>query len=151
MMAAGREEAVDGHKRCARCQVDYQPGHWAHRRANCPVCGTPLAEIAGGGDGEFTYEHYDSSADVEFDLSGLLGPEQRREARIVALSGGLLLAAACAARFFFVYLSGGLRRFWAVPLWFDLIAGSMALGGLVALVWGLRRLVRHRRALRRGG
>ena len=151
MMAAGREVDVDGHKRCTRCQVDYQRGHWAYQRTKCPVCGTALVELEGAEGGGLAYEHYDSSVDVEFDLSGLLGPGQRHEARIVALSGGLLLAAACAARFFYMFLSGGHRGFRAVPLWFDLIAGLMALGGLVALVWGLRRLVRHRRALRRGG
>lgn len=138
-------------KRCPRCQTDYHPEHWAHSRVHCPVCGSPLAEVESGADGGFTYEHYDSSADVQFDLSGLLAPEQRREARIIALSGGLLLAAACAGWFFFVFLARDLHAFWNVPLWFAAIAGLMALGGLVALVWGLRRLIHHRRALRRGG
>jgi hypothetical protein len=125
----------------------YPPGHWAHKRSRCPACGALLEAWSGEREHE-KYEHYDSSVDVKFDLTDLLSPDQRKEARNIGLIGGSLILVAGIARILFVVL-GRLEGFWKVPLWFDVIVGVMVLMGTVSLVWCLRRLLAHRRALSR--
>ncbi len=135
-------------KRCPGCLVVYQPGHFGHGRENCPACGARLIEMRPGEDSGFTYEHYDSNVDIQFDLSGLLNPDQRREAWAIGITGAGLFLAACVARILFGVL-GDLEGFWSVPLWFDVLIGMMILVGILAAAWGLWRLIRNRKALRR--
>jgi len=142
------EVVVAKDKRCPGCFVVYKPGHFGHSRENCPACGARLIEMQPGEDSGFTYEHYDSNVDIQFDLTGLLNPDQRREAWTIGIIGVILVLAAFTARILFVVL-GRLEGFWKVPLWFDVLVGVMILVGTVASVWGLRRLVRHRKAVRR--
>lgn len=134
-------------KRCSRCQASYQPGHWAHRRIRCPACGALLEELPEG-QNQPKYEHYDSSVDVRFDLSDLLTPDQHKEARTMMVIGVGLLLAAFVGRILFSAL-GGLEGFWGVPLWFDVIVLLMIVLGVVIVLWSVRRLVAHRRAMRR--
>jgi len=142
------EVVVAKDKRCPGCFVVYKPGHFGHSRENCPACGARLIEMQPGEDSGFTYEHYDSNVDIQFDLTGLLNPDQRREAWTIGIIGVILVLAAFTARILFVVL-GRLEGFWKVPLWFDVLVGVMILVGTVASVWGLRRLIRHRKAVRR--
>jgi uncharacterized membrane protein YhdT len=119
-----------------------------HSRENCPACGARLIEMRPGEDSGFTYEHYDSNVDIQFDLTGLLNPDQRREAWAIGITGAVLVLVAFVARILFVVL-GELEGFWGVPLWFDVLVGVMILVGVVAAVWGLLRLIRHYKAVRR--
>jgi hypothetical protein len=135
-------------KRCPGCFVVYKPGHFGHARENCPACGARLIEMLPGEESGFTYEHYDSNVDIRFDLTGLLNPDQRREAWIIGITGAGLVLAAFVARILFVVL-GKLEGFWKVPLWFDVLVGVMILVGVLAATWGLQRLIRHRKAVRR--
>lgn len=135
-------------KRCPGCFVVYKPGHFGHSRENCPACGARLIEMRPGEDSGFNYEHYDSNVDIKFDLSGLLNPNQRREAWAIGITGVVLVLVAFVARILFVIL-GKLEGFWKVPLWFDVLIGVMILVGAVAATWGLLRLIRHLKALRR--
>jgi hypothetical protein len=111
----------------------------------CPSCGGPLEPAT---EPVLRYEHYDSSADIRFDLRGLLGPEQKREAWIVFGLGGALIVLAFTARLLFLIL-GGLKGFWGVPWWFDILVGSMILLGAGMGVWSVVRLLRHWRAIHR--
>ncbi|MBN2493483.1 MAG: hypothetical protein JXR96_02735 [Deltaproteobacteria bacterium] len=131
-------------KRCASCASIFEPGHWAAERDRCPACGGLLEEATG--QPPLSYERYDSSADIQFDLSGLLTPAQLRETRLLGWTGLALLLSACAARILFVVL-GGLSSFWSVPLWFDGIVGLMILLACGLLVYAGRRLWLHRRAM----
>lgn len=139
---------MEGPKRCSRCEVVYQTTHWAYKRIRCPACGALLEEVPAPGDSGPRYEHYDSSVDVRFDLSDLLSPEQLREARTVSFIGLGLILTAFLGRMFFVVL-GGLEGFWSVPVWFDVIVAVMICLGAVAVVWSARKLMAHRRAIRR--
>ena len=134
-------------KRCSGCQSQYDAGHWAAGREHCPTCGERLVEVLS--QEAFTYEHYDSSVDVKFDLTGLLNPEQRREAWVIGVTGFALTLAAFVGRILFVVLGKLEGGFWGVPVWFDILVGLMILLGVVAVVWSSRRLVQHRRAMRR--
>ncbi len=134
-------------KRCSRCEANYDSGHWAYKRIRCPACGALLEEVAPG-EVQAKYEHYDSSVDVRFDLTDLLGPEQHKEARTVMIIGIGLILTACMGRMLFVVL-GGLEGFWKVPLWFDVLVGIMIVLGTLALVWSIHRLLAHRQAMRR--
>ncbi len=136
-------------KQCRECMQHYPQDHWAYGRERCPACGGALVAQTAG-QMELEYEHYDSSADIRFDLSGLLSPERKHETKLVLWAGLGLLLLAFAARFGFVTI-GRLEGFWAVPWWFDAIVGAMLLLAAVMVVWAARRLIRHRRALRRGG
>ena len=107
-------------KRCPGCFVVYKPGHFGHSRENCPACGARLIEMRPGEDSGFTYEHYDSNVDIKFDLTGLLNPDQRREAWAIGITGVVLVLVAFVARILFVVL-GKLEGFWKVPLWFDIL------------------------------
>jgi hypothetical protein len=142
------EVSVAKDKRCPGCFVVYKPGHYGHGRENCPVCGARLIEMLPGEKSGFTYEHYDSNVDIQFDLAGLLNPDQLREAWTIGVTGAILLLAAGVARILFVVL-GNLEGFWRVPLWFDVLIGVMILVGVLAAAWGMRRLIRHRKILRR--
>jgi hypothetical protein len=143
-----REVKVAKDKRCPGCFVVYKPGHFGHSRENCPACGARLIEMLPGEDSGFTYEHYDSNVDIQFDLTGLLNPDQRREAWTIGIIGVVLVLAACVARILFVILDK-LDGFWKVPLWFDVLIAVMILIGVVAAAWGLRRLIKHVKAVRR--
>jgi len=134
---------VSESKRCSGCQTVYHSDHWANARENCPACGSRLVETADTPIG-LTYEHYDSSADVKFDLSGLLTPAQRREARTIGIIGVSLIIVTFIARILFVVL-GRLEGFWAVPVWVDLLMAVMILIGVLAVVWAVRKLVIHSR------
>ena len=134
------EVSVAKDKRCPGCFVVYKPGHFGHGRENCPACGARLIEILPGEKSGFTYEHYDSNVDIQFDLTGLLNPDQRREAWTIGVTGVILII--------FVVL-GKLEGFWKVPLWFDVLIGVMILVGVMAAAWGMRQLIRHLKALRR--
>jgi uncharacterized membrane protein YhdT len=128
----------------------YAASHWASARERCPACGgalisRPTGEVAG-----LTYEHYDSSADIQFDLKDLLGPDQLRETRWILAAGVGLMVLAFGARLAFVIL-GRLEGFWAVPVWFDAIVVGMLLLAVVLIISAARRLVRHRRVLNREG
>jgi uncharacterized membrane protein YhdT len=142
------EVRLANEKRCPGCFVVYKPGHFGHSRENCPACGARLIEMRPGEDSGFTYEHYDSNVDIQFDLTGLLNPDQRREAWAIGITGAVLVLVAFVARILFVVL-GELEGFWGVPLWFDVLVGVMILVGVVAAVWGLLRLIRHYKAVRR--
>jgi hypothetical protein len=142
------EVPVAADKRCPGCFVVYKPGHFGHTRENCPACGARLIEMRPGEESGFTYEHYDSNVDIQFDLTGLLNPDQRREAWTIGITGVILVLAAFVARILFVIL-GKLEGFWKVPLWFDVMIAVMILVGVVAAAWGLRRLIRHLKAVRR--
>lgn len=135
-------------KRCPGCFVVYKAGHFGHSRENCPACGARLIEMRPGEESGFTYEHYDSNVDIQFDLTGLLNPDQRREAWAIGITGVVLVLVAFVARILFVIL-GKLEGFWKVPLWFDVLIGVMILVGAVAAIWGLLRLIRHLKAVRR--
>jgi hypothetical protein len=139
---------VANDKRCPGCFVVYKPGHFGHARENCPACGARLIEMRPGEESGFTYEHYDSNVDIQFDLTGLLNPDQRREAWAIGITGVSLALVACVARILFVVL-GDLEEFWSVPVWFDVLIGVMVIVGFLAAAWGLWRLIRHRKALRR--
>ncbi len=136
---------ADEPKRCRRCQTVFAASHWAHGRTVCPSCGGSLEPATAP---VLRYEHYDSSADIRFDLAGLLSPEQKREAWIVCGLGGALIVLAFAARLAFLIL-GGLKGFWGVPWWFDVLVGGMILLGAGMGVWATVRLLRHWRTLRR--
>ena len=142
------EVPVAADKRCPGCFVVYQPGHFGHSRENCPACGARLIYMQDGDDPEFRYEHYDSNVDIKFDLTGLLNPDQRREAWAIGVTGVSLVLVAFVGRILFVIL-GKLEGFWKVPLWFDVLIGVMILVGVVAAAWGLRRLIKHLKAVRR--
>ena len=146
MIAA--EVVVASDKRCPGCFVVYKPGHFGHARENCPACGARLIDVRPGEEAEFRYEHYDSNIDIHFDLTGLLNPDQRREAWAIGVTGVILVLVAFVARILFVVL-GRLEGFWKVPLWFDVLIGVMILVGVVAAAWGMRQLIRHLKALRR--
>jgi hypothetical protein len=143
------EAGVPGSKRCSRCEVIYQPTHWAYKRIRCPACGALLEEVPAPGDPAPRYEHYDSSVDVRFDLSDILSPDQHREARTVLYIGLGLILAAFLGRILFVVL-GGLEGFWSVPVWFDVIVAVMICLGALAVVWSFRKLAAHRRKMREG-
>ncbi len=134
-------------KRCSGCQTIYDPDHWANARENCPACGSRRVETADTPKG-LSYEHYDSSADVKFDLAGLLTEDQRREARTIGIIGVSLILITFTARVLFVVL-GRLEGFWAVPVWVDLLMAVMILMGVPAIVWAVRKLVIHRRVYKR--
>lgn len=136
-------------KQCQKCMEVYPANHWAAGRQRCPACGGALIERPTTIDDAFEYEHYDSSADIQFDLTDLLGPDQRRESKLVLGAGLGLLLLAFGARLGFVIL-GRLEGFWTVPVWFDVIVIVMLLVAVVMIAWSARRLARHRRAIRRG-
>ena len=144
----GLEVSVAKDKRCPGCFVAYKPGHFGHGRENCPACGARLIEMRTGEEAGFTYEHYDSNVDIQFDLTDLLNPDQRREAWTIGVTGVILILVAFVARILFVVL-GKLEGFWKVPVWFDVLIGFMILVGVVAAAWGMRQLIRHLKALRR--
>ena len=144
----GLEVSVAKDKRCPGCFVAYKPGHFGHGRENCPACGARLIEMRPGEEAGFTYEHYDSNVDIQFDLTDLLNPDQRREAWTIGVTGVILILVAFVARILFVVL-GKLEGFWKVPVWFDVLIGFMILVGVVAAAWGMRQLIRHLKALRR--
>jgi len=123
--------------------------HWAAKRDRCPACGGVLADRPTTIDDTFEYEHYDSSADIQFDLTDLLGPDQKRETKLVLGLGLGLVVLAFLARLGFVIL-GRQEGFWDVPIWFDAIVAGMLLMGVIMVGWAGRKLSRHRRAMRRG-
>ena len=131
-------------KRCSRCEASYQSGHWAYKRIRCPACGALLEEVPVG-QATPKYEHYDSSVDVRFDLSGLLNPDQHKEARTLMAIGIGLIVVAFSGRILFSML-GGIAGFWGVPTWFDVLVLVMIVLGTVTLGWSVRRLLAHRRA-----
>ena len=113
-----------------------------------------LAKVAGplGGDtwwmGEAVWWLLAKPESRLVDLTGLLNPNQRREAWTIGVTGVILILVAFAARILFVVL-GKLEGFWKVPLWFDVLIGVMILVGVLAAAWGMRQLIRHLKALRR--
>lgn len=135
-------------KVCKECMSLYELGHWAYGRERCPACGGELS-LRGQGETEeeFTYEHYDSSADIQFDLSGLLSPKQVKETRLLALLGLVLLLLAVGVRVGWVVwdVSGT----WWAPLWLEVLVAAMVFLACGLLVWSVRRCWRHRKAHRR--
>lgn len=137
-------------KQCSACMSKFPAGHWAATRDKCPACGGAMESLDAGVVSDLQYEHYDSSADIRFDLKDLLTIDQRREMRLVLWLGFALILLACGARFGFIAF-GGYQGFWNVPIWFDIIVAAMLLLASLMVVWSWRRLVRHRRAMRRAG
>ena len=135
-------------KQCQKCQTMLLEGHWAFSRDACPSCGGTLRPMTEAELGPLKYEHYDSSADIQFDFSGLLTPAQRKETWVLFSLGLSLIVLAFVARLLFVLLAG-LEGFWRVPLWFDVLVVIMVLLGAGMAVWAIRRLWLHRRATRR--
>ena len=135
-------------KQCSGCMEVYPDSHWAASRLNCPACGERLAAEEPSEDSRPGYQYYDSAAEIRFDLQDMLHPGQLREVRLVAYFGLGLMVLAFGVRLGFVFL-GGLEGFWSVPVWFDVVVCLMLVLSAVMLVWSVRRLVRHGRAVRR--
>ncbi len=131
-------------KRCEGCSSLYESGHWAFGRDRCPACGGLLVLRNMGDEENFNYEHYDSSTDIHFDLSGLLSPRQLRESRVLFVMGLVLLGLAAGGRVAWVVWDTG--GGWQAPLWLDLLVGAMVLLSSGILVWSIRRLFRHRKS-----
>jgi uncharacterized membrane protein YhdT len=126
----------------------YPEEHWAFQRERCPACGGAL-RMAGQTLDELPLDRYDSSADIRFDLSSLLTAEAAREARLVGWLGIGLILLAFLGRLGFVYLART-QGIWDVPLWLELLVLGALVLGLGMAFWGVRRLLGHRRAIRRG-
>jgi hypothetical protein len=135
-------------KLCSGCLTRYPEGHWAAVRERCPACGEPLRVAGPSLDQEEPYERYDSSADIRFDLSELLTADAAREARLIGWLGLGLVVLAFGGRLGLVALLR-LEGLWGLPLWLDALALGTLLLGLGMAAWSVRRLWRHRRAVRR--